>query len=69
MIDEPMSLSDAVIGLKAYREVEQRMNELWHGIDQAIVGPRLSIESGTLPAIHVEDVGVYAFGISFYTHC
>ena len=51
-----MNLSDAVIGLKAYKEVDDRMIQLWHGLDRAIVGPRTDIESQTLPGIHVKEV-------------
>ncbi|ROW09099.1 hypothetical protein VPNG_05740 [Cytospora leucostoma] len=48
---EAMNLSDAVIGLQAYKEVDQRMAQLWHDIDQAIVGPRMDIDNTALPAI------------------
>lgn len=48
---EAMGLSDAVIGLKAYREVDQRMAQLWHDIDLAVVGPRMDITKTTLPAL------------------
>ncbi|ROW02965.1 hypothetical protein VSDG_01799 [Cytospora chrysosperma] len=48
---EAMSLSDAVVGLQAYKEVDQRMAQLWHDIDLAIVGPRMNIGNRTLPAI------------------
>lgn len=48
---EAMSLSDAVVGLQAYKEVDQRMAQLWHDIDLAIVGPRMNIGNKTLPAI------------------
>jgi centromere/kinetochore protein ZW10 len=53
--DEPMDLTDALIGLKAYKEVDTRMQELWHDIDQAIIGPRMDIGKGTLPAVLVEN--------------
>lgn len=45
MEGEAMSLTDAVIGLKSYKEVDQRMAHLWHEVDQAVVGPRLDIEN------------------------
>lgn len=48
---EAMSLTDAVVGLKSYKEVDQRMAHLWHEVDQAIVGPRLDIDSPALPGI------------------
>lgn len=51
---EAMSLSDAVIGLKAYKEIDQRMAHLWHEVDQALVGPRTSDINSTLPAIALD---------------
>ncbi|KAL2021459.1 hypothetical protein VTK56DRAFT_7092 [Thermocarpiscus australiensis] len=53
--DEPMGLEDAVIGLKAYKEVEQRMSRLWDDIDKAVLLPRMDIAKHTLPAIHIQD--------------
>jgi protein transport protein DSL1/ZW10 len=52
--DEAMTLSDAVIGLQAYKEVDQRMSQLWHDIDQAVVGPRMDIDHPGAPSIIVE---------------
>lgn len=51
-----MNLDEALIGLKAYKEVDQRMALLWHSIDDAIVGPRTNLQSSTLPAIEIQDV-------------
>lgn len=59
---EAMSLSDAVIGLKAYKEVDQRMAQLWHDIDRAVVGPRTNIGNETLPSIQVIDGILVATG-------
>lgn len=53
--DEPMDLTDAVIGLKAYKEVDKRTQELWHDIDQAVIRPRMVISKASLPAVSVED--------------
>lgn len=53
-----MCLSDAVIGLKAYKEVDQRMRQLWHDVDQAIVSPRMDITNGSPPAIRVQGVSL-----------
>ncbi|KAI9149538.1 Centromere/kinetochore protein [Paramyrothecium foliicola] len=39
--DGQMSLADAVIGLQAYKEVDERMEQFWHNLDAAIVRPRL----------------------------
>lgn len=49
-----MSLSDAVVGLKAYKEVDQRMAQLWHEIDQAVLGPRMDIERPVLQSVLVD---------------
>ncbi|KAI1125905.1 hypothetical protein F5Y10DRAFT_222981 [Nemania abortiva] len=53
--DEEMSLSDAVIGLKAYKEVDKRMAVLWQGLDEILVRPRTSVEDSDLPTIRVEN--------------
>ncbi|CAK7211027.1 ribosome bioproteinsis protein ytm1 [Sporothrix bragantina] len=52
--DEPMSLSDAVIGLKAYKEVDHRMADLWHALDKAIVAPRMDLSQPSRPRIYVD---------------
>ncbi|CAK7267521.1 ribosome bioproteinsis protein ytm1 [Sporothrix epigloea] len=52
--DEPMSLSDAVIGLKAYKEVDHRMTDLWHALDHAIVAPRMDLAQPMRRRIYVE---------------
>jgi len=51
-----MNLEDAVVGLKAYKEVDQRMSRLCHDIDQAILHPRMDISRGQLPTVHVQEV-------------
>lgn len=48
---EAMSLTDAVIGLKSYKEVDQRMAHFWHEVDQAVIGPRLDIDNPSPPGI------------------
>ncbi|RYP52533.1 hypothetical protein DL768_002360 [Monosporascus sp. mg162] len=53
--DEPMSLSDAVIGLKAYKELDQRMALLWHSVDEAIISPRTDLNNSNLPSIVTDD--------------
>ncbi|KAK1835941.1 Centromere/kinetochore protein zw10 [Podospora conica] len=52
--DEPMNLSDAVVGLKAYKEVDQRSKQLWQDVDRAVLIPRMEISQTSLPAIHVD---------------
>ncbi|KAM7223463.1 hypothetical protein V8F06_001340 [Rhypophila decipiens] len=53
--DEPMSLTDAVIGLKAYKEVEERATQLWRDIEAAILFPRMDNGKETLPGIYIDD--------------
>lgn len=59
---EVMSLSDAVVGLKAYKEVDQRMAQLWHEIDQAVLGPRMDFEQPVLQSVLVEGDMLHAEG-------
>ena len=51
-----MSLADAVVGLKAYKEVDERADQLWNEIEKAILLPRMDVSKPTLPGIHVEGV-------------
>lgn len=53
-----MSLADAVIGLKAYREVDQRMSQLWQDINKAVLLPRMNLCKSTLPGIRIQDVSM-----------
>ncbi|KAF9881101.1 is centromere binding protein at prophase [Colletotrichum karsti] len=52
---EQMTLSEAIIGLQAYKEVEDRMSQLWHEIDKAIVSPRMDSEASSLPSIRASE--------------
>lgn len=49
--NESMTLSDAVIGLKAYKEVDERMEQLWRNIDAAVLTPRMDKSSSSYPKI------------------
>ncbi|CAG9944469.1 unnamed protein product [Clonostachys rosea f. rosea IK726] len=51
--DDQMTLADAVVGLKAYKEVAERMEQLWRNIDAAIVSPRMNKQAASLPKIQV----------------
>ncbi|KAK8066689.1 hypothetical protein PG997_013436 [Apiospora hydei] len=53
--DEPMSLSEAFIGLQAYKEVQQRMALFWHKVDAAIIAPRTATSHESLPGVAVQD--------------
>lgn len=59
---ETMNLSDTVIGLKAYKEVDQRMAQLWHEVDLAVLASRMDIENPVLPAILVDGDTLRAEG-------
>lgn len=54
--DEPMTLSEAIIGLEAYKEVDDRMSRLWQDIDRAVVFPRMDAEAMARPAVSVSEV-------------
>ncbi|ROT43701.1 hypothetical protein SODALDRAFT_327907 [Sodiomyces alkalinus F11] len=53
--DEQMTLSEAVIGLEAYKEVEDRMSRLWRDIDRAIVASRLDPKSTQLSSFQINE--------------
>ncbi|KAG7132857.1 Centromere/kinetochore protein zw10 like [Verticillium longisporum] len=52
---EQMTLSEAVIGLEAYKEVDDRMSQLWQDIDRAIVSPRMDVRAPQLLAIQASE--------------
>ncbi|KAK2002710.1 hypothetical protein LX36DRAFT_651975 [Colletotrichum falcatum] len=52
---EQMTLSEAIIGLQAYKEVEDRMSRLWHDVDRAIVSPRMDAKASSLPSIRANE--------------
>ncbi|KAJ6442945.1 ATP-dependent RNA helicase ROK1 [Purpureocillium lavendulum] len=43
---ETMTLREAISGLKAYKEVDKRMEQLWRNVDAALVTPRMTREGG-----------------------
>lgn len=49
-----MNLAASVIGLMAYKEVDERMEQLWRNVDAAIVSPRMDTRSDTFPSIQAE---------------
>ncbi|WZH46003.1 Centromere kinetochore zw10 like [Fusarium acuminatum] len=52
--DEQMSLADAVVGLQAYKEVDERMEQLWRNVDAAIISPRMDVRNNTFPNIQAD---------------
>ncbi|KAM3458927.1 hypothetical protein MY3296_000074 [Beauveria thailandica] len=49
--DGSMTLADASIGLKAYKEVDERLEQLWHNLDTSIVSPRMDYHATSLMSI------------------
>ncbi|KAI5865603.1 hypothetical protein GGS23DRAFT_559980 [Durotheca rogersii] len=53
--NEQMNVGDAVAGLTAYKEADQRMGLFWQDLDTAILGPRTNIGAHELPRIQREN--------------
>ncbi|KAF7558063.1 hypothetical protein G7046_g5889 [Stylonectria norvegica] len=51
---EQMNLTEAVVGLRAYKEVDERMEQLWRNVDAAVVSPRMNSRRDNLPSVQVE---------------
>jgi len=51
-----MSLSEATVALKAYKEVEKSMKQLWEDLDEAILKPRTELRVGPIPKIQIDGV-------------
>lgn len=49
--DGKLSLADAAIGLKAYKEVDERLEQLWHNLNTSIVSPRMDHQAKSLRSI------------------
>ncbi|EEU44890.1 uncharacterized protein NECHADRAFT_96404 [Fusarium vanettenii 77-13-4] len=49
-----IAVYESVEGLMAYKEVDERMEQLWRNVDAAIVSPRMDTRSSTLPGIQAE---------------
>lgn len=62
-----MSLSDAEVGLRAYKEMDERMEQLWRNIDATIVAPRMQVNVQTLPSILVNGATLSLAGSSTTT--
>ncbi|KAM0429140.1 hypothetical protein ACHAQK_011185 [Fusarium lateritium] len=53
-VNEQMSLADAVVGLQAYKEVDERMEQLWRNVDAAIVSPRMDVRNSTFLKVQAD---------------
>jgi centromere/kinetochore protein ZW10 len=51
-----MDLDQAIIGLKAYKELDQAAKKLWEDLDDNILKPRTNLEAGSIPSIQVTGV-------------
>ncbi|KJK94719.1 hypothetical protein H633G_01436 [Metarhizium anisopliae BRIP 53284] len=49
-----MTLSDAVIGLKAYKETDERMEQLWRNLDGSLISPRMDKTKQPAPSVAAE---------------
>ncbi|KAG5939667.1 hypothetical protein E4U60_000789 [Claviceps pazoutovae] len=50
-----MTLSEAVIALKAYKETDERMEQLWRNLNGAIISPRMDKTRQTQSGIKVNE--------------
>jgi protein transport protein DSL1/ZW10 len=66
--DEGTNLDLAIIGLKAFKELEKVANQLWKDLDETIVSPRtvlpLDGSVGSLSAITVHQVDSLSFELT-----
>lgn len=66
IIGDQLSLAEVVTGLKAYKEVDERMVQLWHNLDTAVLSPRLNLSAESLPSIKQGNVslgGLFLIGV------
>ncbi|KAF4626360.1 hypothetical protein G7Y89_g11800 [Cudoniella acicularis] len=52
---ETMTLDQAMVGLKAYKEVESAARKIWDDLDHVILKPRTELRVGNLPSIQIEE--------------
>ncbi|KOS17096.1 Centromere/kinetochore protein zw10 -like protein [Escovopsis weberi] len=51
--DRNLSLDDIVVGFKAYKEIDERMEQFWRNLDASFVSPRMSAGKAPLPTIKI----------------
>ncbi|PBP25192.1 centromere kinetochore protein [Diplocarpon rosae] len=49
----PTDINQAIIGLKAYKELDQAAKKLWEDLDEVILKPRTDLQIRSIPSIHV----------------
>ncbi|KAK0109492.1 hypothetical protein ONS95_002182 [Cadophora gregata] len=52
-------ISQAVIGLKAYKELDDAAKKLWEDLDEVILKPRTNLQAGTIPTIQVKENSLF----------
>ena len=57
-----MNISQAVIGLKAFKELDDAARKLWEDIDDVILKPRTNLQSGSIPTIQIQGVSRHLSG-------
>jgi len=66
--DEGTNLDLAIIGLKAFKELEEVANQLWKDLDETVISPRtvlpLDGSVGSLSAITVHQVESLSFELT-----
>ncbi|EKD13112.1 centromere kinetochore protein [Drepanopeziza brunnea f. sp. 'multigermtubi' MB_m1] len=48
-----MDIDQAIIGLKAYKELDQAAKKFWEDLDDVILKPRTNLSAGSIPSIQV----------------
>ncbi|KAI6708496.1 hypothetical protein JHW43_008968 [Diplocarpon mali] len=51
----PTDINQAIIGLRAYKELDQAAKKLWEDLDEVILKPRTNLQVGSIPSIHVTE--------------
>jgi hypothetical protein len=53
-----MDISSAIITMKAYGELDDRVKKFSRSLEDVIIRPRLDLKAGTLPSIAVQGVSL-----------
>ncbi|PVH71756.1 centromere/kinetochore protein-like protein zw10 [Cadophora sp. DSE1049] len=53
------NISQAVIGLKAYKELDDAAKKLWEDLDDVILKPRTNLQAGSIPTVQVNGNSLF----------
>ncbi|KAH7408986.1 centromere/kinetochore protein-like protein zw10 [Cadophora sp. MPI-SDFR-AT-0126] len=53
------NISQAVIGLKAYKELDDAARKLWEDLDDVILKPRTNLQAGSIPTVQVKGNSLF----------